>query len=144
MVMLNSSYHSPNNIEWLVLNHILVAAVWDDNVKYSLDPHGSQPFVMNETGTTLTITQNGWLVGCKTSEVMDKISDRDLYSIELQSEEDGTYLVNFKNTDCGLDYIDLAKQLISDIEEAYESLKSSEDTETTETENIQNDDNGND
>ena len=136
MIMLNSSYHSPNNIEWLVLNRILIDRLWDNNVKYSLDPHGSQPFTMIETGTTLTITQNGWIVECRYPDAMAQISNRDLYTVSSLTE--GSYLIDFKNKACGYDYIDLALQVISDLEAAFAKNPASAPAETIGTNPVQN------
>ena len=122
MVILNSSYHSIYNIEWKMLNHILVSELWDDNDKYSLDPHASSPFVMNKCGVTLTITQNGWKITCNDSEVIDKISSKELFNITSLTDEDNSYLVDFKTDSSEMDYIDLAKVFIKEVEAAYEAI----------------------
>jgi len=116
MVILNSSYHSIYNIEWKMLNHILVDELWDDNNKYSLDPHASSPFVMNKMGVTLSITQNGWQMNCNDSRIIDKINDNELYSVTKVQDQETMYLCDFLSQDSAMDYIDLAKQIISDIE----------------------------
>lgn len=122
MVILNSSYHSIYNIEWKMLNHILVSELWDDNDKYSLDPHASSPFIMNKCGVTLTITQNGWKITCNDSEVIDKISSKELFNITFLTDEDNSYLVDFKTDSSEMDYIDLAKFFIKEVEAAYEAI----------------------
>ena len=122
MVILNSSYHSIYNIEWKMLNHILVSELWDDNDKYSLDPHASSPFIMNKCGVTLTITQNGWKITCNDSEVIDKISSKELFNITSLTDEDNSYLVDFKTDSSEMDYIDLAKFFIKEVEAAYEAI----------------------
>ena len=122
MVILNSSYHSIYNIEWKMLNHILVSELWDDNDKYSLDPHASSPFIMNKCGVTLTITQNGWKITCNDSEVIDKISSNELFNITSLTDEDNSYLVDFKTDSSEMDYIDLAKFFIKEVEAAYEAI----------------------
>ena len=122
MVILNSSYHSIYNIEWKMLNHILVSELWDDNDKYSLDPHASSPFIMNKCGVTLTITQNGWKITCNDSEVIDKISSNELFNITSLTDEDNSYLVDFKTDSSEMDYIDLAKVFIKEVEAAYEAI----------------------
>lgn len=120
LVILNSSYHSIYNIEWKMLNHILAAELWDDNNKYSLDYHASSPFVINKYGISMTITQSGWLIQCNNSDIMNAISQNELYSVDAIASDDGqvsnTYLANFKNLQTELDYIDLAKRIVNDIE----------------------------
>jgi len=121
MVILNSSYHSVYNIEWKMLNHILIDELWDDNIKYSLDPHASSPFVMNKVGVTLSITQDGWLLNCNDPQIIDKLKRSELYSVGNLPEQETLYLCNFSSANSGLDYIELAKQIISDIENADKS-----------------------
>ena len=103
-----------------MLNHILVSELWDDNVKYSLDPHASSPFVMNKCGVTLTITQDGWKVFCNNAEVINSLCDKEVYSVTAIPDEDNCYLVDFKRDSAEMDYIDLAKTIIIDVEAAYE------------------------
>ena len=131
MVILNSSYHSNYNIEWKMLNHILVSELWDDNDRYSLDPHASSPFVMNKCGVTLSITQDGWLMTCNNENVVNCLYNNDTYSIANVEGEDNTYLVDFKYDATEMDYIDLAKMVINNIEVALESTKQ-EDSENYE------------
>lgn len=121
MVILNSSYHSKYNIEWMMLNHILVSELWDNNNKYSLDPHASSPFVMNKLGVTLSISQNGWIVNCNDDRLMENLNDNELYSISSIQYQEPTYICDFRSEDSELDYIDLAKKFISDIESIQSS-----------------------
>jgi hypothetical protein len=125
MVILNSSYHSSYNIEWKMLNHILVSELWDDNERYSLDPHASSPFVMNKCGVTLSITQRGWLMTCNNAEVITVLCNKELYSVTAIPDEDNSYLVDFKTESPEIDYIDLAKSLIKDVEAAYACIRTS-------------------
>ena len=83
---------------------------------------------MFETGTTLTITQNGWIVECRYPDAMAQISNRDLYTVSSLTE--GSYLIDFKNKACGYDYIDLALQVISDLEAAFAKNPASAPAET--------------
>ena len=127
LVILNSSYHSIYNIEWKMLNHILASELWDDNDKYSLDYHASSPFVMNKYGITITITQSGWQIQCNNPEIIDAISQNELYSVNAITSDDSspsnTYLADFKVQQTELDYIDLAKMIINDIERLTEKVK---------------------
>ena len=116
MIILNSSYHSKYNIEWKMLNHILVSELWDGNDKYSLDPHASSPFVMNKLGITLSISQEGWLVNCNDDCLMDKIAESELYSVSKIQDQETMYICDLRSENTEIDYIDLAKQIISDIE----------------------------
>lgn len=122
MVILNSSYHSSYNIEWKMLNHILFDEVQDDSGNYSLDPHASSPFVMNKFGVTLSIMQNGWKMTCNNKNVISGLEDNLLYSISLVPDEENTYMVDFKKISMEMDYIDLAKMIIRDVENIISEL----------------------
>lgn len=123
MIILNSSQHSSNNIEWRMLNHILISELWDDNVNYSLDPHASSPFVMNKYHISFDITQSGWKVGCEDQNLINSLERNDLYSIKLTciSDEGNYYLFDFNEQRNDLDYIDLAKVIVMNIENYYSS-----------------------
>ncbi len=126
MVILNSSYHSEYNIEWKMLNHILELELRENKVNYSLDNHASSPFVMNKYGVTFTITQNGWEVQCNSKEVIDAISNSGTSIAKIKEDENSNiYLINLEDTQCNLDYIDLAKGIIQDIEKAYSYIQRS-------------------
>lgn len=120
MVILNSSYHSESNIEWKVLNHILISKLWNPN-KYSLDFHASSPFVMIQLGVTLTITQEGWLVDFGNTDLVNALRSSEVYKItDFSSETSATkYLVDFFTIDESYDYIDLGIMLVNDIENVY-------------------------
>lgn len=134
-IILNSSQHSIWNIEWKMLNHILVSELWDDNVKYSLDAHGSSPFKMEKLGVLLTISQNGWIVITPNDKYMEDFSTNDDYEVSkttyIVSDSDNTgedaeenkvrnaYLITTKGD---IDYIELGKLIVKGIENKYESL----------------------
>ena len=120
IVILNSSYHSVNNIEWKMLNYILVQELWDDNDKYSLNPHASSPFVMNKCGVTLSITQEGWRMTCNNTSIINAINHSAIYDVNILENEENTYLVNFKPDNTEMDYIELAKLVIREIEDSIE------------------------
>ena len=123
IVILNSSQHSDMNLEWKMLNHILVSELWDDNVNYSLDPHASSPFMMTKYHISITITQDGWLVGCDDMDLINSLELNNLYSIKPgnASNEENLYLFDFAEPHNDMDYIDLAKVIVSDIENYYSS-----------------------
>ena len=123
IVILNSSQHSDMNLEWKMLNHILVDEMWDNNVNYSLDPHASSPFVLNKYSISLTITQSGWKVRCDDLNMINTLKRNDHYSINPTgiSDEWNYYLFDFKKQQNDMDYIDLAKIIIKDIEYYYSS-----------------------
>lgn len=119
MIILNSSYHSEYNIEWKMLNHILASELWDGNDKYSLDPHASRPFVMNKFGISLSISQEGWIMQCGNSAIISNIKKSANYSISSYGDDNNMYLIDFASNDSCLDYIELAKILIKDIEQVH-------------------------
>jgi hypothetical protein len=117
IIILNSSYHSIYNIEWKMLNHILFSEIRDDNETYSLDNHASRPVVLNKLGISLTITQNGWQMICNNADVITALQSKPQYVItHNESSDSGEFLVNMSAKNSSMDYIELAKQLIADIE----------------------------
>lgn len=128
LILLNSQSHSQYNIEWKLLNHILINQMWDNNVKYSLDYHASSPMTLNKLGVSLDMKQEGWQVVCRDKDLVAALKNRDFYAINpvaFESEEnvepqvsEDTFIVNFANDPGDLDYIDLAIQIIVDLEAA--------------------------
>lgn len=128
LILLNSQSHSQYNIEWKLLNLILVSQMWDDNVKYSLDNHASSPMTLNKLGVSLDMKQEGWQLVCRDKDLVAALKSRDFYAINpvaFESEEndepqvsEDTFIVNFANDPGDLDYIDLAIQIIVDLEAA--------------------------
>lgn len=138
LIVLNSQSHSQYNIEWKMLNRILVSEIWDDNVKYSLDYHASAPLVLNKLGCYLDMKQEGWQLVCRDADLIAALHDKELYSIRpitIHSEEEeprvseDTFIIDFANNPDNLDYIDLAKQVIADLEAAYADKQPTETTE---------------
>ena len=112
-VILNSSQHSPNNIEWLMLNHILYGELNNGN-KYELDYHASSPVVLKLLGVKVSIRQEGWNVVTDNSRLIEWLKEEHHYDILKEAEN--SYLFRFVPTEPDYDYIDMAKQLIGDIE----------------------------
>ena len=121
-----------------MLNRILVSEIWDDNVKYSLDNHASAPLVLNKLGCYLDMKQEGWQLICRDANLIAALQDKELYSIRpitIHSEEEeprvseDTFIIDFANNPDNLDYIDLAKQVIADLEAAYADKQPTETTE---------------
>ncbi len=128
MIILNSSYHSINNIEWKMLNYILIKEL-NDEKKYSLGYKASSPLTINNYGITLTISQKGWIVGCNNQLLIEKLSTSNIYSVAPIESEESLYIFAFCDKECGMDFIDLGKQIVADIENAYESFQSPVTTE---------------
>ena len=122
MVILNSSYHSIYNIEWKMLNHILLSELNDDS-KYSLDSHASSSFSMDKCGVTLTIVQEGWEIGCNNVDAVTAISNYNNYCISLINNEETRYLFSHKNEDSCMDYIELGIQIVRDFESYFDSSR---------------------
>lgn len=128
LILLNSQSHSQYNIEWKLLNLILVCQMWDNDVKYSLDSHASSPMTLNKLGVSLDMKQEGWQLVCRDKDLIAALKNRDFYAINpvaFESEEnvepqvsEDTFIVNFANDPGDLDYIDLAIQIIVDLEAA--------------------------
>ena len=75
----------------------------------------------------MTITQSGWQIQCNNPEIIDAISQNELYSVNAITSDDrspsNTYLAYVKVQQTELDYIDLAKMIINDIERLTEKVK---------------------
>ncbi len=113
-VILNSSQHSPNNIEWLMLNHILYSELANKD-KYELDYHASSPVVLKNLGVKITIKQEGWGISTDNVAMVERLMDTCYYHIEADYENN-TYTLWYDSDKCNGDYIDMAKQLIQYLE----------------------------
>lgn len=129
-IILNSSYHSRDNIEWKMLNHALITELGDNNPDYSLDNHGSAAVVLNNCNTSFTISQQGWIVESKNPDLMaeiasDLINDNSPYNLSLQKDEEGRsiWIASIDESSENDDYIQIAINLINRIEQAYEKLQ---------------------
>lgn len=90
LILLNSQSHSQYNIEWKLLNIILVCQMWDNDVKYSLDSHASSPMTLNKLGVSLDMKQEGWQLVCRDKNLIAALKNRDFYAINpvaFESEE---------------------------------------------------------
>ena len=62
---------------------------------------------------------------CNNAEVITVLCNKELYSVTAIPDEDNSYLVDFKTESPEIDYIDLAKSLIKDVEAAYACIRTS-------------------
>ena len=122
MLILNSSYHSIYNIEWFVLNRILYCELMNNNVNVDLKQH-SDPVILNDFGISMTIKQQGWLIGCNKTEIIDALKSNDRFNVSAIGEDAPTsYIISFRNRDCGQDMIDLGILIVKEIESVYTSI----------------------
>ncbi len=134
-IILNSSKHSENYIEWKMLNHILFKELEENTGKYKLDNHASKPLEMIKLGVELTITQDGWevrtpnekyvediLANTKDYEVthISSVSNNDVEQSEHVESNFSTILVVAPKDD--RDYIVLGKEIVNSIEKKYKDL----------------------
>ncbi len=129
MVMLNSSYHSKGNIEWLVLNYILYQKL-NDYDKYALDEHASSPMVIRQTGLSLSITQEGWKLECEKDEIINFLREKSYYNIKdsgiPEESVKKAYIID-QTTNSNMDYIELGIVITKDIQSVLPQ-ESDEDT----------------
>lgn len=109
LILLNSSYHSNDNLEWKMINRIVWSKLGGDNTSYRLDNHGSRPIEINRVSTTINFTHNSWEI---TSElnVPDIISSIQGLHCEYK-EEKGCYYVTFSEKEHSMDYVELGIKL---------------------------------
>ena len=64
----------------------------------------------------MTITQKGWLIECDNKAIVDILKDKySVTPVQLDNSEN-QYCLDFLHNNGLYDYIDLAKQIIEDVE----------------------------
>lgn len=124
MVILNSRYHSIYNIEWIMLNHILFSELIKGEVNVELQNH-SDPVILNDYGISMTIKQEGWLIGCNKTEIIDALKSNDRFNVSAIGEDaPSSHIISFRNRDYDEDMIDLGILIVKEIESVYASIDS--------------------
>lgn len=109
LILLNSSYHSKDNLEWKMLNLIVWRKLGGDNRLYQLDNHGSRPIEINRVSTTINFAHNSWEI----------ISELDVPAIIntirgigcKYNDEEVCYYVTFLDKEHSMDYVELGVKL---------------------------------
>ena len=109
LILLNSSYHSKDNLEWKMLNRIVWSKLGGDNRLYQLDNHGSRPIEINRVSTTINFANNSW-------EIMSELDVPAIINI-IQgidckyNDDEGYYYVTFLDKKHIMDYVELGVKL---------------------------------
>ena len=113
LILLNSSQHSENNLEWMMMTFLLKNVLSDDE-KYYLDEHGCRPISIKQNASAIQFKHGKWLIEC-CKDVVPIITDR-YPNLEVGKTEDKKVTVDFGSDNCGMDYIELGKMLIKLLE----------------------------
>jgi hypothetical protein len=115
LVLLNSSQHSENNIEWMMMTYLLMNELNDDN-KYRLDNHACSPITITKNASTIQFKNGKWIVSGQSLDsetIKTNLSD---FGLDIL-EEDGKLRIGLSQNNKDKDYIDLGKTLVKLLEE---------------------------
>lgn len=111
MILLNSSYHSENYLEWMMMTYLLYNKI-DKGISCSLDPHGCHPIQIHTN--SIGFKNGGWKVYTD-SNLTSKLAGRtdilitpyspNEYSITLTSSA----ALDYDYIDLGIDLVELLK-----------------------------------
>lgn len=115
LILLNSSQHSPGNLEWKMLTFLLWCklAKWDS---YQLDNHGCSPMVLTSCGSTIGFEKGKWEIQTnKDLQIPATMSD---VPLEVCTADNDRITVRIAAATDKIDYIDLGLKLVLLIENA--------------------------
>lgn len=124
VIMLNSSTHSDNLLEWNILN---LTVRWAFPDTCYLDPHGHAPVRLQGANSFMNANQTGWEISTYESEylfeqlalIKKDLSDENKYHLlEDSVVEDGLSYKTVVVPD-GIDYVEFGIELIKDIDAIY-------------------------
>lgn len=108
MILLNSSYHSENYLEWMMMTYLLYNKIGKDTIPCSLDPHGCHPIQIHTN--SIGFKNGGWQV-YSDSNLTSKLAGRKDVQITPNSlNEYSITLTQFAAP--YYDYIDLGMELV--------------------------------
>ena len=113
LIILNSSQHSGDNLEWSMMNHILYGKL-NNGVAYSLDAHGCSPVVITSSASTLNFKQEGWRLHT-TKDIVPLLEGDSGIDCSKQGDED--YLIRFAQESHIMDYVELGLLIVEKLEE---------------------------
>lgn len=109
LILLNSSYHSADNLEWKMMNLTVFNLLGDQNI-YKIERHGSSPLEITSTSSTIDFQHNKWIVhtAIDLNEVVNQIED---VSFDQITDKPNLYEVKFNSPSHKMDYVELGKKL---------------------------------
>lgn len=113
LIILNSSQHSKNNLEWMMLTNILWNLIKTDN-SYQLDDHGCNPILLTKSASSIGFYKGKWNIETML-DIVPVIKEKHPDWILQKSENEQVITVNF-DKDNNMDYVEMGKELISIIE----------------------------
>ncbi len=132
VIMLNSSTHSDNLLEWNILN---LTVRWAFPDTCDLDPHGHAPIHLQASNTFLSANQSGWELSTYESDYLyEKLSELKRDSLNKYQLSEGTRVENglsFKTVFVpdGIDYVQFGIELIKDLDSIYREHQKDKSTE---------------
>ena len=117
LVLLNSSQHSKDNLEWMMMTYLL-KNVLADSEKYYLDEHGCRPISIKKSASAIQFKHGKWLIECSNNLIPCIKAQLSEFSIE--EIDDNKISIDFGDNDFGLDYIELGRKLVKLLEDAEE------------------------
>ena len=113
LILLNSSAHSENNLEWMMMTHLLWELI-GNHEKYTLDHHGCSPILLTDCGaSTIQFKEGKWLIHSRYGIIKAIKAECHNYIINEANEDSITVGLPLEPE---IDYIDLGKKLIAIIE----------------------------
>lgn len=108
MILLNSSYHSENYLEWMMMTYLLYNKIDKDTIPCSLDPHGCHPIQIHTN--SLGFKNGGWQV-YSDSNLTSKLAGRK--DIQITPNSLNEYSITLTQFAAPYyDYIDLGMELV--------------------------------
>ena len=114
LILLNSSQHSKGNLEWMMMT-LLLMNVLSDNEKYYLDEHGCSPISIKRSASAIQFMHGKWLIECS-KDIVPVITYK-FPDLSIEKTGDDMITVDFGDSNYGLDYIELGRELVKILEE---------------------------
>lgn len=122
LILLNSGQHSENNLEWMMMTHLLNESLADSE-KYSLDDHGCSPIVIlkMKSATTINFIHGKWQVECSDDSISAIVQEKlNSDNRVIMIEENGKITVQLADLSGDIDYIELGQYIVSLLENIAE------------------------
>ena len=118
LILLRSSYHSENNLEWKMMTHILWKLLGDNDI-YQLDDHGCSPIHLTKEGSAIGFEKGKWRIETSRA-ICPKIKEDHPDWNVTEDESRQLITVDFGEDNEGMDYIDMGRYLVNVIENSGE------------------------
>ncbi|SHG04653.1 Protein of unknown function DUF262 [Bacteroides luti] len=113
LIILNSSQHSENNLEWMMMTNILWNRLGNSQI-YQLDDHGCSPILITSCGAAISFKNGVWFI----ESLVDIVSTITYKHPELivKAQEERNVTIDLPKNENTMDYIDLGILLVRLIE----------------------------